>query len=71
MIEAERRLFNHLKRNIHLGLSEKEKTGECRLEEDGASDRLTVTIKWSGGEKRQRQYFGHYDLLISDDVHAV
>ena len=54
MIEAERRLFNHLKRNIHLGLSEKEKTGECRLEEDGASDRLTVTIKWSGGEKRQR-----------------
>jgi hypothetical protein len=53
MIKAGRRLLNHLKHNIHLGLSEKEKTGEYRREEDGASDRLTMRIKRSGGEKPQ------------------
>ena len=54
MIRAERRLFNHIKPSIHLGLSEKEKTAEYRLDEDGASDKLTVRIKRSRGEKPQR-----------------
>ena len=62
MIRAGRRLFNHLKPSIHLGLSEKEKIAEYRLEEDGASDKLTVRINWSRVEKPQRQYLGHYAL---------